>query len=291
MASIRQYRKKIKSAKNIAKLTYAMQLVAASKMKKAQEQAEAGKEYSKGVTELSYLLTKSQDLARQPLLRRRIMDKSLIVLIAPEKGLCGSLITNLAKKVLSLTRQQKDCEFLTVGRKGAQIVKRLGGVTVAHFDLGLSSPKYEIVPPIARVVEETFTTGSVGKVTFVFSEFVNTLRQEPQERILLPLNLVSEERPDVSTSTSLGEFYLFEPSPEEIANSLLEMYLEVQIYQILLEAYASEQSARMIAMKNATDNAKDLIEQLSLEYNKVRQASITSEILDIGNAVGILTGV
>lgn len=289
MASIRQFRKKIKSAKNIAKLTRAMQLVAASKMKRAQEAASRGKDYTNGMIDLSFLLSNYLDPSLHPLLQTLNTDqaKDLIVLIAPEKGLCGSLVTNLSKKVLVVTEGARDVEFVAIGRKADRIVQKLGGEIIAQFQLGLSLPKYEIVPPIARVVEERFLARLSRKVTFVYSEFVNTMTQVPVEKVLLPLTLVRNEEIDAISQKN----YLFEPSPKTIVDSFLGIYLEVQIYQILLEAYASEQSARMIAMKNATDNATGLIDQLSLEYNKLRQAAITNEILDIGNAVGMLTAV
>ncbi len=287
MSSVRQFRKKIKSAKNIAKLTRAMQFVAASKMKRAQDSAAGGKDYVNGLINLSYLLSNYLDPKLHPLLKDGSEEgKVIIVVVAPEKGLCGSLITNLSKKLLSVmdvTSKQK-IEFITVGKKANQVVRRIDGEIIAEFALGLSSPKYEIVPPIAKLIEERFREGLAARVVFVFSEFVNTLSQIPTERTLLPLKLTLQEE----ISKQVIKDYLFEPSAKEIVEPFLDMYLEVEIFQILQESYAAEQSARMVAMKNATDNAQSLIGELSLEYNKVRQSIITAEILDIGNAVGML---
>lgn len=289
MASLRQFRKKIKSAKNISKLTRAMQLVAASKMKRAQEAATSHKEYAKGISDLSYLLSSVLDASIHPLLETKRVDtgKNLIILIGPEKGLCGSLVTNLAKETFSVVDQfsHKDVEFITIGKKANQIVKKMGTEVVAEFDMGLMHPKYEIVPPIARLIEERFLVGLAKSTQAIFSGFINTMSQVPQIRTLLPLSLVVQSP---ENENSEKKDYLFEPSAKDIVDPFLKMHLEVQIYQILLEGFASEQSARMVAMKNAQDNANNLLGVLSLEYNKVRQSIITSEILDIGNAKSAL---
>ncbi|OGM60082.1 ATP synthase F1 subunit gamma [Candidatus Woesebacteria bacterium RIFCSPLOWO2_01_FULL_39_10] len=288
MSSVRQFRKKIKSAKNIAKLTRAMQFVAASKMKKAQEQAAGGKDYVNGLISLSYLLSNYLDPKLHPLLQSGSEEgKVIIVLVAPEKGLCGSLVTNLSKKLILAVEAigKQRIEFITVGKKANQVIRRIGGEIIAEFTLGLSSPKYETVPPIANLIEERFRDGLASRVVFIFSEFVNTLNQVPTERTLLPLKPTYDDTREEPNNKD----YLFEPSAKEVVEPFLEMYLEVEIYQILQESYAAEQSARMVAMKNATDNAQSLIGDLSLEYNKVRQSIITAEILDIGNAVGMLS--
>ena len=288
MSSVRQFRKKIKSAKNIAKLTRAMQFVAASKMKKAQEQAAGGKDYVNGLISLSYLLSNYLDPKLHPLLQSGSEEgKVIIVLVAPEKGLCGSLVTNLSKKLILAVEAigKQRIEFITVCKKANQVIRRIGGEIIAEFTLGLSSPKYETVPPIANLIEERFRDGLASRVVFIFSEFVNTLNQVPTERTLLPLKPTYDDTREEPNNKD----YLFEPSAKEVVEPFLEMYLEVEIYQILQESYAAEQSARMVAMKNATDNAQSLIGDLSLEYNKVRQSIITAEILDIGNAVGMLS--
>jgi F-type H+-transporting ATPase subunit gamma len=292
MALIGQYRKKIKSAKNIAKITKAMQLVAASKMKRAQVMASSGKEYAGGIIDLSNLLSKHLNKEIHPLIgdAKDPNAKTLVVLIAPEKGLCGGLVTNLSRYLtLVISQEGKNCEFIVVGNKAKQAARRMGLEPIAEFELGLSYPKYEIVPPIANLVEDKFMSGDVKKVVVVFAEFINTMLQTPQSKTLLPLQLTSQNVDSVETNIENKKDYIFEPSAKEIVNPLLEMYLEVEIYQLLLEAYASEQSARMVAMKNATDNATGLIDELTVEFNKVRQAAITNEILDIGNANMILS--
>jgi F-type H+-transporting ATPase subunit gamma len=284
MALIGAFKKKIKSAKNIAKITRAMQLVAASKMKKAQNSALSGKEYADGVYSLSGLVAKYYDEDTNKLVNKdnKKAAKTMIVLVAPEKGLCGSLITNLSKFVYKIMAEEKDSEFLVIGKKAKQITARLRGNLIADFEMGVSSPKYDMVPPIARIIEERFIGGLNDKVVVVYSEFINTMEQKPKVKSLLPLTIeegVSNDKPEYLSD------YKFEPSLGEIANPLFEMYLETEIYQLLLESYASEQSARMVAMKNATDNASSLIEDLTVEFNKARQSAITNELLDIQNAV------
>lgn len=323
MALIGAFKKKIKSAKNIAKITRAMQLVAASKMKKAQNSALSGKEYADGVYSLSGLVSKYYDEETNKLVTKENKKeaKTMIVLIAPEKGLCGALVTNLSKFVYNVIQEnqghkptdeldadmsssinkgnstskvvggrhkimneEKNPEFLVIGKKAKQIASRLRSNIIADFEMGVSSPKYDMVPPIARIIEDRFTGGLNDRVIVVYSEFINTMEQRPKTKNLLPLTIeegVSNDKPEYLSD------YKFEPSLEEIANPLFEMYLEIEIYQLLLESYASEQSARMVAMKNATDNASSLIEDLTVEFNKARQSAITNELLDIQNAVAL----
>lgn len=291
MASVRTYRKKIKSAKSIAKITKAMQLVAASKMKKAQISAASGKEYSAGIIELASVLSNFLDAKLHPLLSAVDSDskKQLIVLVAPEKGLCGGLVTNLTRflnKYIEVVGRN-NVELVAIGKKAKLAAKRMSANVIAEFEIGLSSPSYELVPPIARLIEDRYLDGGLSQVTVVYPDFVNTMVQTPKSLVLLPLQKqlakdIEEEQVKVDYQ------YKFEPDPKSIVDPLLGMYLETEIYQILLESFASEQSARMVAMKNATDNAESLIDTLSIEYNKMRQSGITNEILDIGNASAVV---
>lgn len=286
MISTRQFRKKIKSAKNIAKVTRAMEMIAASKMKKAQDQAKLNRPYSEGIEELSSVLINQTDPSIHPLLNKTTESMNeLVLLVTPDKGLCGALLTNLTKFLFNSFPSLDSVEFITVGKKAKTIVLNLGGVSIAEFNLGLSSPKYEIVPSIALAITDKYLKEDV-KVSVVYTSFINTMSQKPNQKVLLPLNLT--ENALTQPQEANKSFYLFEPSAEEITKSLLGMYLEKEIYQYLLEAYASEQSARMVAMKNATDNAQDLIGALTLEYNQARQAGITMEIINIDTAVANL---
>ncbi len=282
MASIRQFRKKIKSAKNIAKITKAMQMVAASKMKRAQLQADMGKEYATEVMNLSSMLSIRLNPSLHQLLQPHSDTlKTLVILIAPEKGLCGGLLTTLGRKLLLTYPKISDVDFIAIGKKARNIIERLGGNIIAQFSIGFSQPTFEIVPQITRLAKDIYLNGSVGRVAVVYMEYINTMHQEPMEKKLLPLSLVHQE---LRINEDQSFEYLFEPSADEIVEGLLSRYLEVETYQFLVEAYASEQSARMVAMKNATDNANSLISDLTLSFNKARQAGITAELIDISAA-------
>ena len=288
MSAINKYRKKIKSAKNIAKITKAMQMVAASKMKKAQISAMKSKVYTRELTNLSKILSSQVDEQVHPLMRKDIGGKNLIFVIASEKGLCGSLITNMSRKLIEIigSTDLSATDFIVVGKKAKYVVGKIGGNIIGEFSLGISAPRYELVPPIARLIEQKFISGEVGKVTCLYTEFYTTINQEALYKILLPLNLAGIDLGD-NQETVYDSYVKFEPSVDLICEEFLSIYLETEIYQLLLESFASEQSARMVAMKNATDNAKSLISQLTLEYNKKRQELITAEITDIGNAVSV----
>ena len=283
MGQLRTYRKKIKSAKNIAKLTKAMQMVAASKMRRAQDMAISGKDYANGLSELTKLLTNYLDPKVFPLMSsHEAGGKELVVVIAPEKGLCGSLTTNIQKKIYRLySGDFSKVEFLVVGKKAKKIVSNFGAKIVAEFSVGVSKPSYEIVPTIAKIIQDKFLSLEIDKVYVVYSEFINTMKQEPLRHAILPLKIV--ELTDVISEGHGESEFIFEPSAHDITAGLLGRYLEVVLYHLILESYASEQSARMVAMKNATDNARGLISDLTLSFNKERQSAITSGILDVSS--------
>jgi len=289
MSAITKYRKKIKSAKNIAKITKAMQMIAASKMKRAQDAALKSKVYTTELVNLSSILSSQIDESVHPLLKKTIESKDLILIIAPEKGLCGSLVTNISRKLTEIigTKDPAKTEYVVVGKKAKYIVGRMSGEIIGEFSPGVSQPKYEIVPSIAGLIEKRFVNGDVGRVICLYTEFYTTINQVPLYKILLPLSLAGNDILEKVIENNNKGYIKFEPSADSICNDFLSMFLETEIYQLLLESFASEQSARMVAMKNATDNAKSLISQLTLEYNKKRQEIITSEIIDIGNAVSI----
>lgn len=287
MSAIAKYRKKIKSAKNIAKITKAMQMVAASKMRRAQDSATRSKVYASELVNLSTILSSQIDESVHPLLRKSSGAKDLIVIIAPEKGLCGSLVTNISRKLLEIvgSTDSSKTDFIVVGKKARYIAGKLSGNIIGEFTLGVSQPTYEIVPPVTRLIEKEFVDGIVGRVICLYTEFHTTINQETLYKVLLPLNLAGNDILKKDVENGYKGYIKFEPSADVVCTEFLSMFLETEIYQILLESYASEQSARMVAMKNATDNAKSLISQLTLEYNKKRQEMITSEIIDIGNAI------
>lgn len=272
MAQTKLIKSRMKAAKNISQITRAMQMVSAAKMKKAQNQALLNRNYSGKLFEMTRNLIKSKD-------KENINNaKTLYLIITPSKGLCGSLNTNLARKLLEVTREDREnTYFVTIGKKGEQIVSRISNNLLASFDFGITQPKYEQVVPVAKLILEEFNKNTFSRVLVLYADFVNTLVQKPKILQILPIN-----KEEAETSQKID--YLFEPNKSSILTYLIPYYIENQIFQLVLEAYASEQSARMIAMKNATDNAQEVVHDLTLIYNRARQMQITNEINDIATA-------
>jgi len=280
MASKLQLTRRIKTAQNISKTTKAMQMIAASKLKKAQDAALTSRPYVEKLLEVTSRLTNGVEKSLLPVYmqERKQNGKTLFVIIAPDKGLAGGLVTNLARELL---RQSKaDDMFITVGKKIESPVARMTKNLIASFPFGTTLPTYDQVYAITKLIDEQFLSGKVDKVVIISSHFVNMFIQKPENTNLLPIAPIVENQNGNNVEQKF-EFQLFEPDLESILPDLLKRYMEMGLYQEMLESYLSEQSARMIAMQNATNNARDIIEDLKLEYNKTRQAKITSEILDI----------
>ncbi len=275
MASTQQLTRRIKTAQNISKTTKAMQMIAASKLKKAQDAALASRPYVEKLFVITGQLTKGIEKALLPVYMKKPKQKgkTLFVVIAPDKGLCGGLVTNLARELL---RQSKaDDFFLTIGKKIESPVARMTKNIVASFPFGTTSPTYNTIYPITKIIDEQFLSGKVDKVVLLSTHFINMFSQKPTITNLLPIT------PSEEDTNEKFQFQLFEPDLESILPDLLKRYMRMILFQEILESYLAEQSARMISMQNATNNAKEIIEELKLEYNKTRQAKITSEILDI----------
>lgn len=288
MANIRSIKRRIKTAKNIAQTTKAMQLVAASRMKKAQQQALDNRPYAERLLKVTRGLLGKVDTSNEENLAKyfKINDKgqkTLIILITSDKGLAGGLLSNFSRKLLQFIKNENktlgDYDFIIFGKKGKDLVVRLGGNITAQFNMGLTQPKFDMVPPVVRLLTEGFKDQKYDRVLLLYTDFINTLSQVPRIMQILPLKSHSEENNQDEVSGK--KEYLFEPDPASVLESLLPAYFENELYHALLESYASEQSARMTAMKNATDNANDVIGDLTLFYNKARQQVITSEIADI----------
>lgn len=282
MANLRDIRRRIKSVKNTAQITRAMQLVAAAKMKKAQDQAMAGRDYSSQLNAvLSDISAGESEDASHPLLEVREGNRELVLVISTDKGLCGPLNTNLAKKLRSSTSDTAD--YVTVGRKLRIMLEKLQKNILADFTVKDPVPFAE-ARAIASFLTKQFTEGNYDKVSIVHMRFINTLTQIPEMVTLLPVQppAASENEGAIPGSS---EDHLFEPSAADVLASILPLYINFQVYQALLEARATEHSARMVAMKAATDNAKKFIKELTLEYNKVRQGAITAELLEITTAM------
>ncbi|MGB0991535.1 MAG: ATP synthase F1 subunit gamma [Akkermansiaceae bacterium] len=293
MANLRDIRRRIKSVKSTAQITKAMQLVAAAKMKKAQDQAVAGRDYADELNKVLANLKDNVDEGSHPLLEQREGGKELMLVISTDKGLCGGLNTNLLKKVRA--EASKDTEFVTVGRKLRGSLAKTGEKLIADWQVEDPIP-FADARPIAKLVTDKFLSGEYSKVTVAFTNFVTTLKQDPWVSQLLPIesDTLAEKRAyegvgkdavkETDKEEALGSDYIFEPSAKGVLNTLLPLYVNFQVYQMLVESRASEHSSRMVAMKSATDNAEQMIKDLTLEYNKARQAAITSELLEITTA-------
>jgi F-type H+-transporting ATPase subunit gamma len=281
MSSPREVRRRIKSITSTAQITKAMQMVAASKMRKAQEAALVGRPFVRLLYRIQRAATTRMGDFKHPLLEVRPVRKRAVILIGADKGLCGSLNSNLFR--LASQFDPESTVFITAGRKAAQFVARTRRQLVAEFAYG-DSPQYAEARAIAASARDLFLKGEVDEVKIVATRFINTLTQEPVALEFLPVGEIKGLRiPGVEVEESHPDTTecLFEPSAEALLGFLLSHYLDIYTYQVLFNAKASEQSARMVSMKNATDSAENLIKDLTLEYNKLRQGNITTELLDI----------
>ncbi len=289
MPSTRDIRRRIKSVKNTAQITKAMQMVAASKMRKAQQAALAGRPYATLMNEVLVRVSAEARDVTHPLMEARQTHKRCVIVVSTDKGLCGGLNTNLMREAAKCDR---DTVFITAGRKASQFIARTKRRLAAEFTYK-DAPQFSEARAIAKFACDLFLKREADRVDILFTRFISTLNQKPEIRTLLPISEIkplqagigSEQSPEPAPAAKAlaGEF-LFEPDQEQVLGALLPHSLNFQVYQILLEAKASEHSSRMVAMKHATDNAKQFIKDLTLEYNKLRQANITKELLEIASA-------
>jgi F-type H+-transporting ATPase subunit gamma len=281
MASQRDIRRRIGAVKNIKQITRAMQFVAASKLKRAQDATLAARPYSDKIDEVIADLATVLSGDDHPLFAKRDEGKRLIVFITTDRGLAGPLNTNVIRfalrEVVDHGGGPGDLTLVTVGRKGRDAMRRAHVPVEAHFSGFGDRPTFSDVTALARLVTDDFLAGTYSRVDIVYTRFVSTLTQRPTLDRLLPM----EPRED--TAGVPGNQFLFEPDPATVLRQLLPRYVATRIYQAVLENTASEWSSKMVAMKNATENAEDLIEDLTLSYNKVRQANITREMTEIAS--------
>lgn len=287
MPGTRDIRRRIRSVKNTAQITKAMQMVAASKMRRAQQAALAGRPYAALMNEVLAHVTFHAGDFSHPLMEKREVRKRGIILISTDKGLCGALNSNLMREAAKFDKTST--VFISAGRKGAQFLVRTRRHVAAEFTYK-DAPLFSEARAICKFARDLFRKEEVDQVDLLFTNFVSTLNQHPQVLPLLPIGEIKEVVAGVHGHATAGDLlggsteFLFEPASDQVLGALLPHYLNFKVYQILLEAKASEQSARMVAMKNATDNANQLIKDLTLEYNKLRQANITNELLEISTA-------
>ena len=286
MANIRTIRRRIRSVQNTAKITKAMQMIAASKMRRAQQLTLAGRPYAEKMwnvlADLAAQPAEAEEV--QPLLRYREVQRIQVIHITPDRGLCGGLNSTMNRTTgRFIVEEQAPVSVVTVGRKGRDFMVRYGREVRAVFmDLG-DRPTVADILPIALLAIEDFTSGYVDQVLVTYAQFVSTAVQRPVMQQLLPV-----EPARLEAGQAVG--YIYEPASPRVLGALLPRFVEMQIYHAMLESIASEQSARMVAMRNATDSALDMTDGLTLMLNKVRQESITRELLDIVGGVAALEG-
>jgi F-type H+-transporting ATPase subunit gamma len=292
MASLKEIRGRISSIRNIAQITRAMEMVAASRMKRAQDAILAARPYDDELRAVLRRLAAAAPEEASPLLARRPVKRVGLVVISTDRGLVGSLNANAVRTVLRYVSERRErepgveIELITVGRKGRDALRRVGLPIAAHFANPGNRPTFGDVTPIARLVTEDFLAGKYDEIEIEYSTFVTTLTQRAEVHQVLPI-----EREELGAEEHrTNDEYLFEPSPEEVLSHLLPHYVAVDIYRAILETNASEQSAQMISMRNATDNANELIGDLTLVYNKTRQANITREMIEIASGAEALAG-
>ena len=330
MPNTKELRRRIRSVKNMSQITKAMQMVAATKMRRAQNQATMGRPYTTTLHKaVMALLPKLGDKISHPLISANDSNKSAALVITTDKGLCGSLNTNIFKAVSnfinyrhpersegsvskrtdSSTSSRNDKVFYTIGKKGRNFVAKMGQELIADFE-NSDLVTFRTATQIGKLVTKDYLSGNIGSFSIIYPDFVSALRQEPRIMPLLPINLeemqkfydmalsdekrkTNDERRNKETGSSASaqndnDEVLFEPNLEELLDFVVTHYVSVKIYQALLETKASEHSARMIAMQNATDNAKELASDLTLSYNQTRQEGITKELLEITSALAAL---
>ncbi len=287
MANLREIKRRIRSVQNTAKVTRAMQMIAASKMRRAQESVLSARPYAEKLRQvlgdLAAAHGTSGEEVQHPLLERRVVQKSLMVHFTPDRGLAGGMPGNMNRRGAQfIVDQESPTVLITVGKKGRDFMVRTGQEVLAEFtDMG-DRPRLADTEPITFLMREQYITGQVDEVFLSYSRFVNMAVQTPTVVKVLPI--------DAEELAAPGAGYLYEPNPDQVFGSLLPRFIEMQVYHALLESIASEQSARMVAMRNASEAASDMVDDLVLEANKARQESITSELLDLVGGVAALEG-
>lgn len=290
MASAREIRRRIRSVRNVRQITKALESVAAAKVRRAQEQVEATRPYANKARDLlASIASLSGGETKHPLLTQRDEVKSAtIILVSADRGLAGAYNSNVARVAFNFARDfGKPVNYVTVGKKGRDFIYRRGGQILGDFSNLPSRPTLLDTTPATRLVVDEFLNGNTDEVYLIFTEFISSTRQKPTVKRLLPLSR-ADVAPDAGHAQGPKPAYDFEPGPAEILNTLLPRLTELQVYQAVLESLASFFTAQRVAMRNATDNASDLIVEYTLSYNKARQSAITNELLDIAGGAEAL---
>lgn len=293
MASAREMRLRIRSIKNIAQVTRALEAVSASKVRKAVEQVEATRPYAnKAWQVLRHVAGQPGRDALHPLLTdRKSVKETLVILLSSDRGLAGAYNTNVIRyNMQEFDKYETPVQYITVGRKGRDLMMRRDGNVVAEFSDLPAAPSFADVSAIGRLAVDKFLSGNVDEVYLVYTDYISMARQAPVKKKLLPLGVEGGDElvKEYGQSNGPSAVYIYEPDPEEILDEIIPRFTALQVYQAILESLASEHAARMVAMRNATDNAHELVDALQLEYNKVRQQGITGDILDIAGGAEAL---
>ncbi len=296
MASLRDIKRRISGVKNISQVTRAMQMIAAAKMRRAQEQVRASRPYAEKAWEVLVHLSQQPGAKDQlhPLLTQRPINKACVILITADRGLAGGYNSNIIRATANFINDYgKPVSLITVGRKGRMFFSRTSRHIVAEFTGIPDRPSVLDILPIARIAIDDFLSHEFDEVFLAYTDFVNTMVQNPVIKRLLPLVPDKMDEQAVAEHVShakdtISKTYIYEPNPMELLDTILPRFTELQVYQAILEALASEHSARMVAMRSATDNANELVANLTLTYNRVRQEAITKEMLDIVGGVEAL---
>lgn len=281
MSGAKEIRSKIASIKNTQKITRAMEMVAASKMRKTQDRMRASKPYANKIYEVVKHIARANSEYRHPFMMPREIKRVGIIVVTSDRGLCGGLNANLLRETVMHMKawhdEAREVDLCVIGRKGQAFFKRTGGRVIASVDHLGDTPGVSDIIGVAKVMIDAFYQGEIDELHVIYNEFVNTMTQKPTMKQLLPLPISEED------SKSLGHHwdYIYEPDAKELLDDLFFRYIELQAYQAVVENIACEQAAKMIAMKNATDNAGELIKEFQLAYNKARQAAITQELAEI----------
>ena len=291
MASLKEIRAKVASIKSTQKITRAMQMVAASKMRRAQERMQLGRPYADSMRRVVSHLVKASPDYKHPYLVPRAVNRVGYIVVSSDRGLAGGLNINLFKKLMQHVKQQKsqsvETRFAVIGQKGVSFFKTFGGTVIAAETHYGDNPSFEQLSVPVQVMLDAYNRGEIDEIYLVYNKFVNAMTQNPSVQRLLPIaaeSLVDETMENREYSWD----YIYEPTTKELLDGLMGRYVESIVYQGVVENIASEQSARMVAMKAATDNAGNLINELQLVYNKLRQAAITREISEIvGGAAAV----
>jgi F-type H+-transporting ATPase subunit gamma len=289
MATPREIRRRIRSVRNTAQITRAMEMVAAAKMRRAQDRVRAARPYAERIRTMIAALSaigESVGDTQFPLLEQREINRIGVIVITADRGLSGAFNSNIIRRAATFLREEThQADLVTVGRKGRDFFMRTDVPVVAEFTQMGDAPTLDALRPIIGVMTEEFIAGKIDAVHLIYSKFVNTLTQTPEVLQLLPI-----QPPEDVDASEIASDFIFEPDPVTVLQALLPRYVEVQVYQAMLESVASQYSAQMVAMRAATDNANEFINDLTLTLNKVRQAQITREVSEIAAGAAALGG-